>query len=85
MPEGLPEEIQTEGPNPAEGFENGLAMIESALEGAPPELAEQARQHLNALREIGAEMGAGGEESPPAPGPSEEVPSETDRAGMGGP
>lgn len=68
---------------PAEGgLEAGISMIEQELGMAPPDLAEEARTHLNALRDIAAKIGGGGEalmeeappaEEPPVPMPGEEV------------
>lgn len=48
---------------PGGDIESGIAMIEGALAGAPPDKAEEIRAHLNALREISATIG--GEAAPP--------------------
>jgi len=45
-------------PAPGGDIESGIAMIEAALGGAPPDKAEEIRAHLNALREISSSMGA---------------------------
>jgi len=55
---------------PGGDIESGIAMIEGALTGAPPDKAEEIRSHLNALREISASMGT--EAAPP----EEEIPGE---------
>jgi hypothetical protein len=52
---------------PGGDIESGIAMIEGALAGAPPDKAEEIRAHLNALREISATIG--GEQAPPAEEP----------------
>lgn len=59
---------------PGGDVEGAFATIESSLEGAPPEKAEEARVHINALREIlGTEAAPPPEEEPPA-GPDEGIP-----------
>jgi hypothetical protein len=55
---------------PGGDVEGAMATIEGALSGAPPDKAEEARTHLNALREIFSGIGA---ESAPPPG-DEELP-----------
>lgn len=73
MPPLAPEDMAPPGgpPMPGGGIEDGIAMIEGALEGAPPDLAEEARTHVNALREIATKIGGEG-----APPPDEEAPSQ---------
>lgn len=79
--EPMPEEM---GAAPTEGgMEAGIAMIESDLAAAPPDLAEEARVHINALRDIGAKISGGANpaaamelppmEEPPIPSGGEEV------------
>jgi hypothetical protein len=50
------------------GLEEGLAMVESSLESAPPDVAEQARMHVNALRELATKI---------SPAPEQEAPEES--------
>lgn len=82
--EGAPPEAGGMPPEPMD-LEGALAGVDSALQGMPPEQAEEIRVHLNAIRDIAA-GGAGG--APPmdaagaAPGgvpgevpPSEEIPA----------
>lgn len=54
------------------GIEDGLMMVESALAGAPPDLADEARTHINALREIGSQIG--GAPAEPVPAAEEPLP-----------
>ncbi len=77
----LPEEMGAAPVEGGGGIEEALATIESSLAGAPPDLADEARTHINALREIGAQIGGGGappEEIPqpeelPLPAPGQEI------------
>ena len=64
----MPEEGMEEGapPGPPD-LDTALGGVEGALEGMPPETAEEIRVHLNAIREIAAQGSA-----PMAP--AEEVP-----------
>lgn len=56
--EGMPGEGEMEPPQPPD-LETALGGVETALEGLPPESAEEIRTHLNAIREIAASGGAG--------------------------
>ena len=77
----MPEEMMAD---PAAGgggdVEGALATIEGALAGAPPDVADEARTHINALREITSQIGgAPPEEVPPpeelpTPAPGQEIP-----------
>lgn len=89
MPAGMPpmDPSMMGGPPPEAApqggdIESGIAMIEGALAGAPPDKAEEIRSHLNALREINASI-QGGEQPPPTeeenPNP-DEVPPTTESA-----
>lgn len=57
---------------PGGDVEGAFMTIESGLEGAPPDQAEEARTHINALREIFASIGGGEAQAPP---PDEENPN----------
>lgn len=50
------------------GVEDALAMLETALEGMDPKMAEEIRTHVNAIREIASQdVGpAMAEQEPPA-------------------
>lgn len=81
MPEagGMPPEA--EGAPPAMDLEGALAGVEAALEGMPPEMAEEARSHVNAIREIaskdvGPAMAAEAEPPPGPEGGAEPLPEE---------
>lgn len=70
-----PEPMPDEGaPMPEEGgapdLDTALAGVEGALEGMPPEAAEEIRTHLNAIREIAAQGGG----APPAAMPMDAGP-----------
>lgn len=59
-------------PPPPPDLETVLGSVEAALEGLPPEAAEEIRIHLNAIREI-ASGGQGSMEPPPMAGPSPDM------------
>lgn len=68
------------GGSPTEGgIEAGISMIEADLASAPPDLAEEARVHINALRDIAGKIGGEAptemppQEEPPVPSGGEEV------------
>jgi hypothetical protein len=59
-PEGMPgEEMPPEEGQPQD-LDTALGTVENALEGLPPEAAEEIRIHLNAIREVAAKAGATG-------------------------
>lgn len=59
---------------PSDDLDGALAQVESVVEGMNPDVADQVREHLNAIRDIVASAGApkggpdqgGGDEMPPA-------------------
>lgn len=57
-------------------FDAGIDLIEASLASAPPDVAEKARGHLNALRELSAQVS--GPAQPPAipepAGPEGQIP-----------
>jgi len=59
---------------PAPSLEEGLSILEAALESLPPDKAERARSHVEALRQIATEDGGEPEQAPVTPeleGPGE--------------
>ena len=85
MPEEMPvDEMGGMPPGPAD-LDTALGGVEGALEGMPPEAAEEIRTHLNAIREIAAK--AGTQQAPPEEAqPTPEAPPQPDggaAAGMG--
>lgn len=56
--------------DPAADVESGLSMVESALATADPAVAEEARAHIEALRQIATKLKAEpGPDTGPEPGP----------------
>lgn len=61
---------------PSDDLDGALAQVESVVEGMNPDVADQVREHLNAIRDIVASAGApkggpdqmepDGDEAPPA-------------------
>lgn len=70
------------GGDPGEMIAQGIAMIESALEGMPGDLAEKARKHLEGLKEIAAQGQAAGGTPDDQGDPNADQPAGTD-PGMG--
>lgn len=67
-------------PMPGGDVEGAFSTIEAGLADAPPDQAEEARAHVNALREIFANIGGEGAPPPaeePMPNP-DEVPPPTE-------
>jgi hypothetical protein len=76
-----PGEEGMEAPQPPD-LDTALGGVETALEGLPPEAAEEIRIHLNAIREIAA---SGGGAPPTEPPPMEgAMPMPDAGAGAGG-
>ena len=72
--EPMPPEEAME-PQGAEGtgdFEGLITPVEGFFDGLPGDVAEQARSHINALRDLAAQ--GGGEEAPTEPGAKASVP-----------
>lgn len=66
-PEPMPDEGAPMPPDAggAPDLDTALAGVEGALEGMPPEAAEEIRTHLNAIREIAAQGGGAPPEAMP--------------------
>ena len=66
-------------PPPGGDLEGALAGVEAALEGMPPEQAEEIRGHLNAIRDVAAKdtgPAMAAEDTPPPPPGGDEIPEE---------
>lgn len=59
-----PEEEEMAPPQPGQDLDGALIQVEAALETLDPKKAEEARTHLNAIREIASGAGGGEEEEP---------------------
>ena len=72
-PEELPPELAGGGeemPAPEEGpadIDMALANVEAAIEALEPQVQEEVRTHLNAIRDLVGEGGGSAEEAPPMP------------------
>ncbi len=60
-----------EGGDPAADMAGALDMLESAVQGLPPEIQERARQHIEALRMIAEEGAAASAQTEPEAAPAE--------------
>lgn len=61
MDPNAPEDPGMMAGSPTDAIEQGISMIESALESLPGDLAEKARKHLEGLKEIVAQGDAAGQ------------------------